>query len=152
MNSNNNGKIEKDTKHHTMKNRHIYKSYLRLVPTSDGGRHFLVAGDTGFEGSACRSRPSPARGYCWGSPPRVPEVALDCRTEAEGTEGHHPGRRSSDAAEGLRMKPKVLEARRSLRRPEASGTLQRIKRAPEGPELIRRLQRTFGIASRARIG
>jgi len=24
---------------------------------------------------------------CWGSPPRVPEVALDCRKEAEGTEG-----------------------------------------------------------------
>ena len=66
--------------------------------------------------------------------------------------GHPSGRRSRDAAEGPRMKPKILEARRSLRRPEASETLQRIKRAPEDPELIRRLQRTFGIASRARIG
>ena len=66
--------------------------------------------------------------------------------------GHPSGRRSRDAAEGPRMKPKILEARRSLRRPEASETLQRIKKAPEGPALIRRLQRTFGIASRARIG
>ena len=52
VNSNGNGKIEKDIKRHPIKNRHVYKSYLRLVPTSDGGRRSLVAGNGYFEGSA----------------------------------------------------------------------------------------------------
>ena len=66
----------------------------------------MVAGDRGFEGSAHRSRPSPARGYCWGSIPRIPEVALDCRTEAEGTEGlQNP--EVTLPAEGQVMRPKV---------------------------------------------
>jgi len=48
--------------------------YLRASPTSDlRGRRFRMDVLTDlclFEGSAGRSRTSPARGYCWGSPPR----------------------------------------------------------------------------------
>ena len=87
VNSATNGKIEKDIKRRPTKNRHVYKSYLRLVPTSNGGRRFLVAGNGYFEGSARRGRPSPARGDCWGSPSRITEVARSWITRAEGPKG-----------------------------------------------------------------
>jgi len=67
----------------------------------------LVAGDRGFEDSARRGWPSPARGYCWGAPPRIPEVALDCRTKAEGTEGLQSPEVTL-LAEGQVMRPKVF--------------------------------------------
>ena len=132
VNSNSNGKIEEDTKCHPTKNRHVYKKYIRLVPTSNGGRRFLVAGDRGFEGSARRSRPSPARGYCWGSLSRMPEVARNHRVGAEGTEGHRRpggylfGRRSEDLPEGFRKKPKVAESPKVILSPEGHRKLPKV--------------------------
>ena len=61
-------------------------TYLRVSPTSDlRGRCFrtnVLIDLCFFEGSAGRSRTSPARGYCWGSPP--PEGGVTRRI-AEGT-------------------------------------------------------------------